>query len=57
MATSVSESKPVANENLMDDKELVAVITAAVYAASSASNGGAISKDKLIVRSIRRANR
>ena len=41
----------------MDDKELVAVITAAVYAASSASNGGAISKDKLIVRSIRRANR
>lgn len=46
-----------ANDNLMDDKELVAVITAAVYAASSASNGGAISKDKLIVRSIRRANR
>lgn len=47
----------VANDNLMDDKELVAVITAAVYAASSASNGGAVSKDKLIVRSIRRANR
>ena len=57
VATSVSESKPIANENLIDDKELVAVITAAVYAASSASNGGAISKDKLIVRSIRRANR
>ena len=39
--------------NLMDDAELVAVITAAVYAASGSA--GADSKDKLIVRSIRRA--
>lgn len=45
-----------AGENLMDDAELVAVITAAVYAAS-ASEGGAVSKDKLIVRSIKRAKR
>jgi Na+-transporting methylmalonyl-CoA/oxaloacetate decarboxylase gamma subunit len=42
--------------NLMDDEELVAVITAAVYAAS-ASEGGAVSRDKLIVRSIKRARR
>lgn len=44
------------NENLMNDAELVAVITAAIYAASSGSNG-AVSKDKLVVRSIRRAKR
>lgn len=44
------------NENLMNDAELVAVITAAIYAASSGANG-AVSKDKLVVRSIRRAKR
>lgn len=44
------------NENLMNDAELVAVITAAIYAASSGGNG-AVSKDKLVVRSIRRAKR
>lgn len=50
--------KPVtaSNENLMNDAELVAVITAAIYAASSGADG-AVSKDKLVVRSIRRAKR
>lgn len=44
------------SENLMDNKELVAVITAAIYAANA--NGPAIvSSDKLIVRSIKRASR
>lgn len=58
--TSVAEATPAAPVaaavpagNLMDDAELVAVITAAVYAASGSA--GADSKDKLIVRSIRRA--
>ena len=48
-----------AGENLMDDAELVAVITAAVYAASSGVRGPAYtaSNDKLVVRSIRRAKR
>lgn len=60
----IKSSAPVAapkaatasNENLMNDAELVAVITAAIYAASSGANG-AVSKDKLVVRSIRRAKR
>jgi sodium pump decarboxylase gamma subunit len=63
-----AEIKPVAvpaapvasasQENLMDDAELVAVITAAVYAACESESGaGAVSKDKLIVRSIKRARR
>ncbi len=43
-------------ENLMDDKELVAVITAAVYA-FEATGGNVVSKDTLIVRSISRARR
>lgn len=46
--------------NLMNDAELVAVITAAIYAESGslgASINGADSKDKLIVRSIRRAKK
>lgn len=43
------------NENLASDDELVAVITAALYAAlSDESKTNAISKDKLVVRSIRR---
>lgn len=44
-----------AADNLMNDKELVAVITAAIYAAAGSS--GAVSKDKLVVRSIKRAKR
>lgn len=40
----------------MDDSELVAVITAAIYAAEAAG-GNAVSKDTLIVRSISRARR
>ncbi len=45
------------DENLVNDAELVAVITAAIYAAQGV--GGCItdSKDKLVVRSIRRVNR
>ena len=50
------ENKPAAkSEDLMNDKELVAVITAAIYAASADAVTGAVSKDKLVVRSIRRA--
>ena len=43
----------VLENNLVNDAELVAVITAAIYAASQAS-GNAVSKDKLVVRSIRK---
>ena len=43
-------------EELVDDGELVAVITAALYA-SMASEGNAPSKDGLVVRSIRRSRR
>lgn len=58
------EGLPVANteietsdeEELVDDGELVAVITAAIYA-SMASEGKAISKDGLVVRSIRRSRK
>lgn len=52
----VSESvsaAPVANSNPMDDSQLVAVITAAIVAANTASGG----TDKLVVRSIRKAKR
>ena len=47
---------PVAG-NLMNDAELVAVITAAIYAAEGQAGNGAVSKDKLVVRSIRRARK
>ena len=47
---------PVEKPNPMDDSELVAVITAAVYAAY-AQGGNNVSKDTLIVRSISRARR
>ena len=43
------------SENLVNDSELVAVITAAIYAYESSTGGAAISGDPLIVRSIRRA--
>lgn len=43
--------------NLMNDAELVAVITAAVYAAAGSSGTGAVSKDTLVVRSIKRARK
>ena len=43
--------------NLMNDAELVAVITAAIYAAEGQAGTGAVSKDKLVVRSIRRARK
>lgn len=47
---------PAVAVNPMDDSELVAVITAAIYAAEAAG-GNAVSKDTLIVRSISRARR
>lgn len=46
----------VKDENLVNDAELVAVITAAIYAAT-AQTGDAVSKDKLVVRSIKRVKR
>lgn len=46
-----------ASADLMNDSELVAVITAAVYAASGSAGNGAVSKDKLVVRSIKRAKK
>ena len=56
-AVSIKQAAPPTGDP-MDNAELVAVITAAVYAAAGAgsmSAPGAVSKDKLIVRSIRRA--
>lgn len=50
----VLEEPAVDEEELIDDGELVAVITAAIMAASS---GTAVSADKLIVRSIKRVKR
>lgn len=49
-------AQAVSNENLVNDKELVAVITAAIMAANG--SGSAItSSDQLIVRSIKRVSR
>ena len=45
------------DENLVNDAELVAVITAAIYAAAGQTGNGAVSKDKLVVRSIKRVKR
>ncbi|MBR1816860.1 MAG: OadG family protein [Lachnospiraceae bacterium] len=47
---------PAGGENQASNDELVAVITAAIYAAEAAS-GNAYSKDTLVVRSIKRVNR
>lgn len=63
-AVQVEESQPAANvqpqtaddSDLMSDGELVAVITAAVCAAM-AGEGNAVSKDGLVVRSIRRSRK
>lgn len=54
--TQTTSAAPAPAENLMNDKELVAVITAAVMATNG---GGAVgsSSDKLVVRSIKRAAR
>lgn len=54
---AVAASAPVADTNLVNDAELVAVITAAIYAASGSAGNGALSKDKLVVRSIRRVKK
>ena len=50
-------SAPAASDNLMNDAELVAVITAAIYAASESTGCTVTSKDKLVVRSIRKVRR
>ncbi len=55
-AVTASKPAPVVEEELVDDAELVAVIMAAIYA-SMASEGKAVSKDGLVVRSIRRSRR
>lgn len=55
-AAPVAAPIPAAEEELVDDSELVAVIMAAIYA-SMASEGKAVSKDGLVVRSIRRSRR
>lgn len=54
---TVAVKKEPVKENLMDDAELVAVITAAIYATQAQNGSGAVSKDKLVVRSIRRARK
>ncbi len=53
-APAVKEEK--ASENLMNDQELVAVITAAILAANGNASSR-VSSDKLVVRSIKRASR
>lgn len=50
---AASPAPVAASENLMNDAELVAVITAAIYAASGSAT--ATCNDQLVVRSIRRA--
>lgn len=53
-AAPVETAAPVAEaEDLSDDEELVAVITAAIYA-FEAESGAAVPADGLVVRSIRR---
>lgn len=55
---NIPSSQPVVSgntENLMNDTQLVAVITAAIYAAEGSNEAN--SKDQLVVRSIKRAKR
>ncbi len=52
-APAAPKKAPAASGDLMNDAQLVAVITAAIMAASEGA--GTTSKDQLIVRSIRRA--
>ncbi len=56
-ASAKAVSAPAQTQNLMNDAELVAVITAAIYAAESQNGVNAVSKDKLVVRSIRKARK
>lgn len=56
--TQKAVSTPVeTGTNLANDEQLVAVITAAIYAYEAQSGNVAISKDKLIVRSIKRVRK
>lgn len=50
---TVSEIPEIEEEDLVDDGELVAILMAAI----AASSEGAVSTDKLIVRSVRRVKR
>ena len=52
---AVPKAPAKASENLVNDQELVAVITAAIYAYESSVGGASASGDPLVVRSIRRA--
>lgn len=52
ISTSGVSASPVGNQNLVDDKELVAVITAAIYA----SMGDSVPAGGLVVRSIHKVN-
>lgn len=55
-AASTASSLSTGSENLMDNQELVAVITAAIMAASQ-GGPAIVSSDQLIVRSIKRVSR
>lgn len=50
---TVKTEKPVQEDDLVDDRELVAVITAAI----AASMGGNTGPDKLVVKSLRRVKK
>jgi len=50
---TATPAAPKKDDNLMNDAQLVAVITAAIYAATG-SGSAATSKDRLVVRSIKR---
>ncbi len=58
-APKAASAPVVANytEDLTNDAQLVAVITAAIYAYEAQAGNGAISKDKLVVRSIKRVRK
>ena len=51
----LKKAEAKSDENLVGDSELVAVITAAIYAYESSIGGVTSGSDPLIVRSIRRA--
>ena len=56
VAASTPVAAPAKSENLVNDAELVAVITAAIYAATG-QGSSAVSKDRLVVRSIKRVRK
>ena len=54
VAAPAAETVESADENLADDEELVAVITAAIYAFEAEAGSGYAPADGLVVKSIRR---